>query len=336
MPDDMTAQGVRSTFLTFTSEENGIMNAAAGLAADLLPIERLHGLGAFDLTPAARATLGELGWFALSLPEQFGGSALSAVEQALFFREMGRQCAPIDILAQSLAVHVATENTVLRRRLLGGACSVALAEPAGGGVRLVGGADAEFALLADPQGAGLYALAGLAPETRPGLDPATTLRIIPSLADPVARLDTATVWEFGQLSVAAMLVGVAEAALDLIVEYAKVRETFGRKIGAYQAVRHPCADMAVRVEAARSQLWYAAAALKAGRGDARTHLIAAKHLANEAALANADTNIQLHGGIGVTDEHHAHLLLKRALLLGRLFGAKRTLLAELLHARIED
>ena len=65
-------------------------------------------------------------------------------------------------------------------------------------------------------------------------------------------------------------------------------------------------------------------------------LDAAKHLANQAALANADSNIQLHGGIGVTDEHHAHLLLKHALLLSRLFGGKRSLLTRLLHAELED
>jgi alkylation response protein AidB-like acyl-CoA dehydrogenase len=132
-----------------------------------------------------------------------------------------------------------------------------------------------------------------------------------------------------------MLIGLAEAALHLIVEYAKVRETFGRPIGSYQAVRHPCADMATRVEAARAQLWYAAAALKEGRAEAPVHLNAAKHLANQAAVANADACIQLHGGIGVTDEHDAHLLLKHALLLSRVFGSKRWLLAELLHAKAE-
>jgi alkylation response protein AidB-like acyl-CoA dehydrogenase len=133
-----------------------------------------------------------------------------------------------------------------------------------------------------------------------------------------------------------MLVGVAERALDLIVEYAKVRETFGRKIGAYQAVRHPCADMAVRVEAARCQLWYAAASLKGERRDVQAQLDAAKHLAGEAALANADWTIQLHGGVGVTDEHDAHLLLKRAHLLSRMFGSRRALLAGLLHAELLD
>ena len=143
-------------------------------------------------------------------------------------------------------------------------------------------------------------------------------------------------WRMGELGVAAMLVGVAEAALDMSVEYAKIRETFGRKIGSWQAVRHPCADMALRVEAARAQTWFAATAMKEARSDAHVHLDAAKHLANHAALANTDTNIQLHGGIGVTDEHNAHLLLKHTLVLVKLFGARRALLTNLLHAHVED
>src|SRR5262249_507376 len=109
--------------------------------------------------------------------------------------------------------------------------------------------------------------------------------------------------------------------------YAKVRETFGRPIGAYQAVRHPCADMAVRVEAARCQLWYAAAALKEGRADAPAHLNAAKHLPNQAPVANPPVNIHLPATIP-----DAHLLSKPALLLSRVSGSKRALLTELLHA----
>jgi alkylation response protein AidB-like acyl-CoA dehydrogenase len=93
--------------------------------------------------------------------------------------------------------------------------------------------------------------------------------------------------------------------------------------------------MALRAEAARCQLWYAAAALKERRSDAHVHLDAAKHLANRAAVTNADVDIQLHGAIGVTEEHPAHLLLKHGVLLARLFGAKRPLLARLLHAELE-
>ena len=94
--------------------------------------------------------------------------------------------------------------------------------------------------------------------------------------------------------------------------------------------------MAVRLEAARSQLWFAATAIKEGRSDAGAHLDAAKHLANLAAAANTDSNIQLHGGIGVTDEHHAHLYMKHALVLIKLFGARRDLLGRLLNARLDN
>ena len=141
------------------------------------------------------------------------------------------------------------------------------------------------------------------------------------------------VWQMGELGTAAMLLGIAEAALDLIVDYANDPRDIRPQDRRLSGRRHPCADMALRAEAARCQLWYAAAAMKEGRADAGLHLDAAKHLCNQAALANADTNIQLHGGIGVTDEHNAHLLLKQAMLLGKLFGTKRGLLGRLVNGR---
>ena len=112
-----------------------------------------------------------------------------------------------------------------------------------------------------------------------------------------------------------MLVGLAEASLDLIVEYAKVRETFGRKIGSWQAVRHPCADMAVRVEAARAQLWYAATALRRRAATPPRISMRPSTWPIRPRSPTPTSNIQLHGGIGVTDEHDAHLLLKHAMLL---------------------
>jgi alkylation response protein AidB-like acyl-CoA dehydrogenase len=323
-------------FLAPDGDETEIANAAAQFLGEAMPIERLHASDPADMSTTLRGQLGEMGWFGLALPEQSGGSGLSAVEHALFFRQVGRLCGPVDLIAQSLAAFV-VDDEVLRQALVSGQQGVALAAKDGERIRLLGPADATFALLVDRTDARLFARDAFAPQVRPSLDPATSMQ----LTDPAASLALAAVegpevWQLGQLGVAAMLVGIAETALDLIVEYAKVRETFGRKIGAYQAVRHPCADMALRVEAARCQLWFAAAALKEGRDDAHVHLDAAKHLANQAAVANADTNIQLHGGIGVTDEHHAHLLLKHGLLLSKLFGSKRALLAQLLDARVND
>jgi alkylation response protein AidB-like acyl-CoA dehydrogenase len=335
MADDMKTRGAAATLLAFTPEELEIMNAAAGVLGEALPLARLHGPQAMDLTRELRSQLGALGWYALALPEDLGGSGLSAVEHALFFREVGRQCGPLDVLVQALAANTAQDQG-LRAALVAGEVAIALAEDDGQAVRLLGAPGAGLALRVGPEGASLHDISGVEFQARPGLDPATTMAVLPGLPPAIAERPGGAVGQLGQLGTAAMLVGLAEAALDQIVEYAKVRETFGRKIGSYQAVRHPCADMALRVEGARSQLWYAAASLKGARADAQAHLDAAKHLANEAALANADTNIQLHGGIGVTDEHDAHLLLKRSLLLSRLFGAKRRLLARLLDAKLED
>uniref|UniRef100_UPI0035CC1108 acyl-CoA dehydrogenase family protein n=1 Tax=uncultured Sphingomonas sp. TaxID=158754 RepID=UPI0035CC1108 len=315
-------------FLAPDGDEVAIANAAADFLAEAMPIARLHERDPADMSGALRRQLGEMGWFGLAVPECDGGSGLSAVEHALFFREVGRQCGPVDGLAQTLASMMPLDDA-LRCSLLGGEVGVALALEDPAGLRVIGPRDACYLISVTQDGARL--MAGAIGEWRPSLDPSASMRIVAETA-VVERASGPHIWQMGALGTAAMLVGIAEAALDLIVDYAKVRETFGRKIGSYQAVRHPCADMALRAEAARCQLWYAAAALKEGRHDAAVHLDAAKHLANQAAIANADTNIQLHGGIGVTEEHGAHLLLKHALLLGKLFGSKRTLLARLLHA----
>ena len=244
-------------FLAPDGDEIAITAAAAEFLADAMPIARLHEHAPADLSDTLRRQVGEMGWYALALPESDGGSGLSAVEHALFFREIGRQCGPIDVLAQSLA-GMTVSDEALRAGLLAGDNGVALAVGDGGGLRLLGSVGATYALHVTRDASRLIALEGTTPDDRSSLDPATSMRLLPS--DGSAVVATAGgdhVWRMGQLGTAAMLIGIAEAALDLIVDYAKIRETFGRKIGSYQAVRHPCADMALRVEAARSQLWFA-------------------------------------------------------------------------------
>ena len=323
-------------FLAPDGSEIEIADTAAKFVSRAIPLDRLHGKGTSPaLSADLRAEFAAMGWFGLVVPEAEGGNGLSAVEHALFYREVGRHCGPIDVLAQSLAALVSDDGRV-RGALLSGERCVALAVEDGQSLRLLGSHDAALALYVERDGARLLDVSLVETTARPSLDPATGMRTLARGAPrTVAASSDGDVWSLGQLGVAAMLVGVAETALALIVEYAKVRETFGRKIGTYQAVRHACADMALREEAARCQLWSAAAALKQRRPDAHVHLDAAKHLANRAAVANADVDIQLHGGIGVTEEHHAHLLLKHALLLARVFGSKRALLTRLLHAELE-
>ena len=111
---------------------------------------------------------------------------------------------------------------------------------------------------------------------------------------------------------AAEAVGGAERAIELAVEYAKVREQFGRPIGSFQAIKHKCATMLVDVEAARSAAYYALWAGSVQAGDFTVAASLAKSFCGDAYYRVAAENIQIHGGIGFTWEHPAHLYYKRA------------------------
>ncbi len=115
---------------------------------------------------------------------------------------------------------------------------------------------------------------------------------------------------------------MARECTELAAEYAKVREQFGRPIAMFQAVKHHCANMLVATELATAAVWDAARAAGTG-GDQRSYTAAmAATLALEAADLCANLNIQVHGGIGFTWEHDAHLYLRRATVLGALFDAE--------------
>ena len=125
-----------------------------------------------------------------------------------------------------------SDDARLRDALLAGEHGVALAVADGAELRLLGSPDAALALHVERDDARLLDLSGIETAARPSLDPATGMRtIVRGTPRTVAVSSDGDVWSLGQLGVAAMQVGVAEAALALIVEYAKVRETFGRKIG---------------------------------------------------------------------------------------------------------
>ena len=108
--------------------------------------------------------------------------------------------------------------------------------------------------------------------------------------------------------------------------YAREREQFGKPIGSYQAIKHQLANAWMGVDNARLAVWYATAALDAQLPDARLACAVAEFTAIEGALACTRTAIQVHGGMGFTWEHDAHLLLKRVQhLAARLGGASRAL-----------
>jgi alkylation response protein AidB-like acyl-CoA dehydrogenase len=116
-------------------------------------------------------------------------------------------------------------------------------------------------------------------------------------------------------------VGGAQACLDMAVEYAKVRHQFGRPIGSFQAIKHMCADMLVAVESARSAAYYAGWAVSEDNDEVPQVARLAKAYCSEAFFRCAADNIQVHGGIGFTWEHDAHLHLKRAKSSELMFGS---------------
>ncbi|HKW95422.1 MAG TPA: acyl-CoA dehydrogenase family protein [Methylomirabilota bacterium] len=124
---------------------------------------------------------------------------------------------------------------------------------------------------------------------------------------PLARvLDRATV------ALCAEMCGGAQKVLDMTVEYAKIRQAFGRPIGSYQGVKHRAADMLVDVENSKSITYYAAWALDEGVAEAPLAVSMAKAYVSDAYRRVAAAGIQLHGGIGFTWEHDLHLYFKRA------------------------
>ena len=127
--------------------------------------------------------------------------------------------------------------------------------------------------------------------------------------------------DLARIALAAEQVGAAEMCLDMSVEYAKVRKQFGRPIGSFQAIKHKCADMLMMIESARSAAFYASALAGQGERDLEEAASSAKAFCSDAFFHCAAENIQIHGGIGFTWEHAAHMYFKRAKAAEVLFGA---------------
>ncbi len=139
--------------------------------------------------------------------------------------------------------------------------------------------------------------------------------------------------DLAAVALAAEQVGGAQRCLDMSVEYAKVRVQFGRPIGSFQAIKHKCADMLLEVESAKSAAYYAGWAASEDSDELPVVASLAKSYCSEAYFHAASENIQIHGGIGFTWEHDAHLYFKRA-KSSELFLGDPTYHRELLAQRI--
>lgn len=139
------------------------------------------------------------------------------------------------------------------------------------------------------------------------------------LPDPGAGLGAAH--RAALIMTAAEALGGAQACLDRTVAYAKERVQFGRPIGSFQAYKHRLADMMIEIEQARSAVYWAACTVDEGSDEANIAIHAAKSFAADSFFRCAGDMIQLHGGIGFTWEHDAHLFFKRARSLQTILGS---------------
>jgi alkylation response protein AidB-like acyl-CoA dehydrogenase len=124
-----------------------------------------------------------------------------------------------------------------------------------------------------------------------------------------------------EVLLAAALAGLAEHACDLTVDYVKIRQQFGKRIGSFQAVKHRCADMTVAWRASWCQTSLASLKVEAGMQDATFHAAVAKLTAARAAHDNGRAAIQMHGGIGFQSECDVHWFMKRAHLYDQVGGS---------------
>jgi alkylation response protein AidB-like acyl-CoA dehydrogenase len=306
-----------------------------------------------EARPAFWQDMVELGWLGLHIDEEYGGSGYGLPELVVVIDELGRAVAPGPFVPTVIAsAAIAKDGTADQKsRLLPGLID---------GTRTAGiGLDGQVQISDRPKdgdgpkngiadgdagivlGAGLAELlliaagddvlvldrgrAGVSVDVPDNFDPTrrsgrVRLHNVSIGADDVLPGARESVLARARTLLAAEAVGGASECVDAAVDYAKVRQQFGRTIATFQAVKHHCANMLVAAESAIAAVWDASRA--ASEDEAQFRLIAAvaAALAFPAYARNAELNIQVHGGIGFTWEHDAHLHLRRALVIAALFG----------------
>ncbi|MGN6472540.1 MAG: acyl-CoA dehydrogenase family protein [Mycobacteriales bacterium] len=279
----------------------------------------------------------ELGLLGVAVPETAGGLGGSFVDAAVVIEEAGRGLWPVPIVTALAAVSAAGKSEGVGdvlAELVGGehraavvpgdTVTVSTARLTGEIDHVAGAQDADRFLVAAPDGLWLVESTYAASDSRVGMDPLRPLSTV-RLADARGRRladgnGAARAVDVLRVALAVEAVGVAHWCLETTVGYLKTREQFGRPIGSFQALAHRAAELAVDLEAATSTAYYAAWAVDGSPEELPVVAPLAKSVCTDAAYRIASETIQLHGGIGFTWEHDAHLYFKRATLLRLLAG----------------
>lgn len=287
----------------------------------------------------------ELGLAGIGIAEELGGAGLGCVELAIVAEAAGAHVAALPLLGLAAGARAiaaggdAESQAAFLPAILAGEAIVAAVEADADTLTLEGGklsgklpyvahglaadlivivgADAAYVVRGDAAGVTKQGFTTI-DQTRPLA--AIALDGAPAAVLPDAAKALSAYQEGGWLVLAAEALGGAQAALDRTVEYAKERVQFGRQIGSYQAYKHRLADMMIDIEQARSAVYWAACAVDEASDEKQLALHSAKSFCADSYHACAGHMIQLHGGIGFTWEHDAHLFFKRARGISALMG----------------
>ncbi|MGB3333109.1 MAG: acyl-CoA dehydrogenase family protein [Mycobacterium sp.] len=295
------------------------------------------------------STVADAGWVGLEVPDAFGGAGVSFAEVAVICQELGRAAAATHYLGGavlSVGLLNSLRDSEVRNALLADVAAgrTRVAAVIGGSFtldaqrRLTGradfvpdadGADRLLVVATDTSGAEVAVVVeALSLTGQPVLD--ETRAVATVAADGVEVADSAVLLFAGSaqtlerraaVAVACDSLGLAEAMLEATVSYAKTREQFGRPIGSFQAVKHACADMLVKITVARTLVRDAVDAVVHNHSDVDAAVAMAKSYTCAAAVDVVGKALQLHGGIGYTWESGIHVYLKRATFNRSLFGS---------------
>jgi alkylation response protein AidB-like acyl-CoA dehydrogenase len=325
-------------FFALTDEQRALQSTVREFLADRFPLSAVRVLYDDDDNDGDPAELwkavGEQGWLAVLVPEEYDGLGLGLLDAAVLARCWGEGCAPgpfLPTIVAAEAIRLGGTNEQRQQwlpKVAAGEVKLTLAQ--GGAVTATDGKlsgtvrHVEYAHVADrivvAANAGTLWLLdpsqpGVTVTVTDALDRSTrlcTVALENAPAEPLASPVLPDVLARAAVLYANDLAGIARVALDRTVDYDKTREQFGRPVGSFQALKHALADLHVAVTMAEHAGWYAAHALDVQLPDASLAVSVAKSKATDAAREATAAMIQFHGGIGYTWEHDAHLFFKRA------------------------
>ena len=362
---------------SFTEDQEALRESARVFLADQSSSERVRAAMVSEIGYDAdvwQRIATEMGWSAITIPEEYGGLGLGYVELVALLEEMGAHllCSPFfssvclgantimaaasDEQKRELLPAIAAGETVATLALTEvdgrwDASGIATTVRSEGDGLILDGAKT---FIPDGHVADLFIVAARQPGST--ADDGISLLAVPADTDGVRRKalptmdqtrrqgeahfdgvrlpesallganrdawpELRTALQLAAIALAAEQVGGAARTLAMTVQYAKERVQFGRPIGSFQAIKHKCADMLLRVESARSASYYAGWAASVSEADLPLLASLAKAYCSEAYFHCAAESIQIHGGVGFTWEYDVHLHFKRAKSTETLLGS---------------